>query len=238
MKKLLMIVMACYGLTASAQEVDQSRNFIYLNSDSVIYADRITLRPDLLGSLQLRVDSRRIPIRDFRFLNNEDGFFANILAKTSIIETAYFAERIIKGRINLFQPVVYYPQAHGYSFRSRGSWVAGGSLRLYYNKGFEDLKTVNYRNLQADMSDNPESIALLEGYRKSMKTKRALYIASGASILVGTIASLALFDKNFNTASSVGFGLLGAGVVFATSGVYVNMASSRKLENAFDTYNR
>jgi multidrug transporter EmrE-like cation transporter len=71
-----------------------------------------------------------------------------------------------------------------------------------------------------------------------MKTKRALYIASGASILVGTIASLTLFDKNFNTASTVGFSLLGAGVVFATSGVYVNMTSSRKLENAFDTYNR
>lgn len=74
MNKLMVIGMVCYGLSAGAQ-VRQNENFIYLYSDSVIYANRITLRPDHFNSLQLRADSRRIPLQQVKFFNNADGFF-------------------------------------------------------------------------------------------------------------------------------------------------------------------
>lgn len=102
-----MIVMACYALNARSQ-TDESRNFIYLNSDSVIHADRIRLRPDFGGSLVLRADSRRVPLEQVKFFNNEDGFFANT-RKTDLFAGNSFSERIVKGKINLYQEVAYDP---------------------------------------------------------------------------------------------------------------------------------
>lgn len=269
MKKLSMIVMAAYGLTATAQGVDQSRNFIYLNSDSVIYASRITLRPDLTGMPQLRADSRRIPTERVKFFNNEDGFFANTRRLTFRTETA-FAERTIEGRINLFQPAMYHPDrpygtydyGYGRRYRYRESWSRGPATRLYYNKGFEDLKTLNYKNLQHDMADNAESMNLLEGYRKSINTSTVLYTAAGVSIVAALVSFVVTGQKDMDTeihppgwwpgsqhqsASpkmnsgpnfTASFALLGAGLGFAVGGFSVRLSAARKLENAFDAYNR
>ena len=264
MKKLLMIAMACYGQAASAQGLDYSKNFIYLNSDSVIYADRITLRPDLTGAAQLRADSRRVPMSQVKFFNNEDGFFANTRKQTFTGETA-FAERTIEGRINLFQPVVYHRSYDVYNYgrrqRYREDWSRGQAATLYYNKGLEDLKKVNYHNLQKDMIDNAVSMDLLDGYRKSMRASTVLYTAAGASIVAalatfvasssgkkkdissppdwwsgtqGRPSSIDSSRQNF-TASFI---LLGAGLGFAVGGFSTQLSGSRKLENALDAYNR
>ena len=258
MKKLLIVVMACYGLTARAQ-VRPSENFIRLYSDSVIYAEKIKLRPDFTGALQLRVNDKRFPMSQVKFFNNEDGFFANT-RKLNLIQPAGFAERIIEGRINVFQEVDIDPFLYDrpYYFNERRNEAV--NLSMYYNKGDGDLKKVKYHNLKRDMADNIESMRLLAGYRKSMTTSKILYVSAGVSIIAGLVAFV--MDNNDTSApsftydpkgfpnginrdtkvKSIGttatFILFGASLGLAGGGYAVHLAGNRRLENAVDSYNK
>lgn len=263
MKKLLLIVMACYGLNTSAQ-VRQSKNFLYLYSDSVIYADRIRLRPDFGNSFQLRADSRRVPVAQVKFFNNEDGFFANT-RKVDFGGFTAFSERIIEGRINLFQRVSYdtylYDREYNKGYRFRNRRDEGVDIRMYYNKGYEDLKKVNYHNLKMDMADNAQSMQMLEGYRKSTRNGTILYAAAGASLVAGLVSFLVNGSSGQKSFNNNGFGsngfngknsafehkganftasfvLLGLGAGFAIGGYTVGASGNRHLENAVDAYNK
>ncbi|WP_316788939.1 hypothetical protein [Pedobacter frigoris] len=259
MKKLIIVVMACYGLNARAQ-VDESKNFLYFYSDSVVYANSIKLRPDFYNSWQLRADSRRVPQEQVKFFNNENGFFANTRRHT-IMERGSFSERIVQGKINLFQEVAYdaflYDRGYRYGRHRYGPPVQQPvNLSMYYNKGYADLKKVNYNNLKRDMADNPVSMDLLEGYRKSANGSKILYVAAGASIVAGLVSFVVkgssntrLSDMNsfghqqgFSSMSSPNFAssfiFLGLGAGLAAGGYAVDRSGYRKLEMAVDAYNR
>ncbi|MBB2151353.1 hypothetical protein [Pedobacter gandavensis] len=237
MKKLLLSVMACYALTASAQ-VQENQNFLYLYSDSIVYAKKIQLRPDFAGYWQLRVDSRRVPVDQVKFFNNQDGFFANTRKFSLLGETA-FSERIVAGKINLFQERSYDPYAyhsgHGYGENR----YSRASLSMYYNKGFGDLKKVKYKNLAEDMADHPESMKFLNAYKKSANLSKIMYTAAGASI-IGSFATLlsggtsSMKSPNMAVTSI----LMGVGVGFAVGGFAVQVSGTRNIENAIDSYNR
>ena len=248
-----MVVMASYALTARAQ-MHESKNFLYLYSDSVIHANTIKLRPDFAGYWQLRADSRRIPTEQVKFFNNDDGFFANTRRLKLGGETS-FSERIVEGRINVFQEMTYDPFLHerGPRYRHRREPVV--DLGMYYNKGFGDLKKMNYINLRKDMADHPESINLLNNYRKSMNTSKMLYTAAGVSIVAGLISFLVAGSSNTSNSSFDGkfggssmssietnftpsFVLLGLGTGLAIGGYSVQISGARKLENVIDAYNR
>lgn len=249
MKKLLIIVMACYGLNARSQ-VNESRNFIQLYSDSVIHAQKVRLRPDFAGNWVVRADSRRVPMESIKFFNNEDGFFANT-RQLSLFGVTSFAERIIDGRINLYQEVVYDPvpfEMDYYRFRDRRQQSV--DTRMFYNKGTSDLKKVNYYNLKADMADNQKSLDLLEGYRKSMRTGTVMYVAAGAAIVasVVTLVSGSGFRENGTTFGNMpnykaksytgSFLLMGVGAGLGLGGFLVQRSGARDIERAVDTYNR
>ncbi|RZL98149.1 MAG: hypothetical protein EOO88_61020, partial [Pedobacter sp.] len=231
MKKLLMIVMACYGLHAGAQ-VRQNTNFLYLYSDSVIYANSIRLRPDFSNELQLRVDQKRYPIQQVKFFNNDQGFFANT-RKFNDYGISEFSERIIEGKINVFREVSYDPYVYerGYSHRNRRSDIV--DVRMFYNKGFGDLKKANYSNLSQDMADKAESMDLLHAYRRKKNTSTILYVAAGASLVASLVSFVAIGKRdvphlvyhgsypgpatiqNPRTNFAASFGLMGAGVGLA-----------------------
>jgi len=249
MKKLFLIVMACYGLNARSQ-VSESRNFLHLYPDSTVYANRIRLRPDLSGNWLVRADYRRIPVERIKFFNNEDGFFANT-RKLNFFGEVSFAERIIEGRINLYQQVIYNPvpfEADYYRFRDRTSKAI--NTKMFYNKGLTDLKKVNYRNLKADMADNQKSIDLLENYRKSIRTGNIIYVAAGAAVVAGAINLFA--GSGFNHTGSAfgrmssygpkgyteGVLLMGLGGVLGLGGYLVQASGSKYIERAIETYNR
>lgn len=253
MKKLIIIAIACYGLSAQAQ-MGGSENFIYLYSDSVIQARDVRLRPDVFGSWQLRADSRRVPIQQVKFFSNKDGFFANT-RKLSLTGENEFSERVIEGRINLYQQSSYGPGLYGPYHHQHYNRRQPVDVRMYYNMGFGDLKKVNYHNLKQDMADRPESIDLLAGYRKSMNTGKLMYAAAGASIVAGLVSFLVssgnekmsegdFFSgkKNFSNSSgpnfTAGFALLGAGAGFALGGYVISAKANRHLENAVEAYNR
>lgn len=253
MKKLLIVVIACYALTSRAQ-VHESKNFIYLYSDSVIYAKDIRLRPDFSGYLQLRADSRKVPTEQVKFFSNEDGFFANT-RRLHFGSTTSFSERIIEGKINVFQQEDYYPYQYDHRYR-RNRYIdrrpQAVDVKMYYNKGYADLKKANYHNLSADMADNPKAMDMLKNYRKSINTGKTMYIVAGAAIVSGLISFLAAGSSNRHMSSGNGFGsnfgkgpnftpafiLLGAGAGLATGGYFIQASGNRHLENAVDAYNR
>lgn len=257
MKKLLLSVLACSALSAGAQ-VSDTKNYLYLYSDSIIYAKKILLRPDFSGYWQLRVDSRRVPVDQVKFFNNEDGFFANT-NKLSFNRISQFSERIIEGRINLFQQRTYDPYDYDRSYRyghdyghdhGRSSAVA---VSTYYNKGFGDLKKVNYRNLKYDMADHPESMKFLNTYRKRSNLSKIMYATAGASMIAGVLSVLRTKSDNDNFPTGNHFGsqpslkspnftatyvLMGVGLGIAGAGYAVQSSGARNLENAIDAYNR
>ncbi|SMC89841.1 hypothetical protein [Pedobacter africanus] len=243
MKKLIIIAIACYGLSARAQS-GESKNFIYLYSDSVIHARNITLRPDAFGSWQLRVDSRRIPPQQVKFFSNRNGFFANT-RRLNFAGITAFSERVIEGRINLYQQTSYEPglyndyhHPHHQHYSSRQPV----DIRMYYNKGFSDLQKVNYHNLKLDMADHPESMDLLAGYRRSMSTGKLMYVAAGAAIAAGIVSFLVGTEKSSMAATergyTAGFALIGAGAGLAFGGYAVSAKANRHLEDAIEAYNR
>jgi hypothetical protein len=250
MKKLLIIVMACYALNARSQ-VNESENFIRLYSDSTIYAQKVRLRPDFAGSWTVRADSRKVPINQIKFFNNDDGFFANT-RKLNLFNQATFAERIVAGKINLYQEVAYSTTPYEmdfYRFRERTPQAVG--TRMYYNKGYNDLKRVNYNNLSADMADNARSMDLLASYRKSRRAGTIMYVSAGAAIVASVVT---LFSGNDIKRIDHGFGnmpsfegggnktgsflLLGLGAGLSVGGYLIQSSGSRNIERAVDTYNQ
>ncbi|RDC55452.1 hypothetical protein DU508_14280 [Pedobacter chinensis] len=249
MKKLLILVMACYGLNARSQ-MNDSKDFLYLYSDSTIYANRVTMRPDFSGTWSLRADSRRIPLEQVKFFNNEDGFYANT-RKVDFFNSVSFAERIIEGKINLYQEVSYNSHPFDdefYRFQTRRRQAV--NTRMFYNKHFADLKKVTYNNLIIDMADRSESIDLLKGYRKSMRIGTAMYIGAGAAIIASAITLFA--NSGFkqigtgtgnmpiykNDSSTGSFLLMGLGGGLGIGGFLIQSSGSKNIERAIDAYNR
>lgn len=254
MKKLLIIVLACYGLHAGAQ-VHPSENFVYLYSDSVIYARNVKLRPDFFNSLQLRADSRRIPLEQVKFFNNENGFFANT-RKLNFGRNIAFAERIQDGKINVFQLIAYETITNDLGYWDRQTRREPVSIQMYYNKGYADLKKVNYSNLKVDMAGNAQSLDFLEGYRKSMRLSKIFYTTAGASVIASLVTFLVTGSQsrdipegnwsngqyshpNYKSANfTASFALLGLGAGLGVVGYTQSASAQRHLEEAVDVYNR
>jgi len=248
MKKLLILVMACYGLNARSQQLNESRNFLYFYSDSTVYAQKIRLRPDFSGGWSLRADSRRVPVSQVKFFNNEDGFFANT-RKLNLLGQASFAERIIEGKLNIYQEVVYDDtpiDAEYYGFRDYRRQVVNN--RMFMNKGYNDLKKANYRNLNEAMADNPKSLALLRQYRNTKITGIAMYVAAGAAIIASGVTLMSEgkqvgttfggMPKYADRSYTGSFVLLGLGAALSIGGYFVGESGKKNIERAVDNYNR
>ncbi len=250
LKKLILILLACYGLNANAQ-VDESRNFIYFYSDSVIYAENVRLRTDFFDAFQLRADSKRIPLQQVKFFNNDEGFFANT-RKLNATGQVRLSVRTEEGRINLFEERSFNTFYNGRHTHHEGRV----DIRTFYNKGYDDLKKVKYKNLKIDMVGHTESLDLLEDYRKNTNISKALYAAGVASAAAALISFLVKAKDNqkiptgggFNgqmpemnrtrTNFTTSFVLLGVSAGFAIGGYSVSLSGIRKLEDAIDAYNR
>lgn len=248
MKKLLILVMACYGLNARSQQLNESKDFLYFYSDSTFYAQRIRLQPDFSGRWSLRADSRRVPVSQVKFFNNQDGFFANT-RKFNLLGETSFAERIIEGKLNLYREVVYddVPLESGYyGFRDYG-WQAVNN-RMFINKGYADLKRVNYRNLNETMADNPKSLALLRRYQNTKIGGIAMYVAAGAAIIASGITLMSESKQVGTTFGSIpkyadrnytsSFILLGLGAGLGIGGYFVGESGKKNIARAIDNYNR
>lgn len=251
MKKLFLIGMTCWGLSASAQ-LRQTGDFIYLKSDSIVHAEWVQLRPSFTGDLQLRADSRRFPLSWVKFFNNEDGFFA-VIHDGFLTREPDFAERIIEGKINVYEKVSYTPYHPDFGYHRRFGRSHGVDVSRYYNKGYQDVQRLRYASLSKDLADNPESMQFLTMYRKNVTTSKVLYGTAVASLITSLILFVADQKKLYNSSPNPwnsnlrpstngnitgGLVLMGAGIGLAGAGYLVGQSANGHLENAVDAYNR
>ncbi|MGX5691278.1 hypothetical protein [Arcticibacter tournemirensis] len=251
MKALLTLITAyamCMHI-AHAQS-DESGDFLYLYSDSVIHANRIDLERDPAGSFYLWVDSRRIHPDQVKFFNNNRGFFANV-KDFDVDDEITFSERIRKGKVNLYEAKrikwLTYDSIHGYT---RNPTVV--QTKNYYNLGYGNLKKVNYVNLSSDLASNPKSIELLKKYRSVQRKRTILYTSAVASFLAGVVlfsidtdASSSDLEKRHDSSwrSSAFTGIipaatlsvLGFGLIIKSN--HMGPSKTRYLKQAIDVYN-
>ncbi|WP_114783159.1 hypothetical protein [Botryobacter ruber] len=245
MKKILLLLLGFIALHPVAfGQVDETRNFIYLYSDSVIYARTIDYKTPLLGGAHLIVDARKVKGELVKFYQNEKGFFANT-SNLNFTGGTTFSERIRKGKINLYEleTVNYSP---GHFSPGTGMYTGGGSsrnIKNYYNIGFGELKKADYKNLSVDLGENPESLAHLNKYKSNTNTQTILYVVGGAAILGGIISFANSGEPQNNevhatpnmTVPLIGLGIGGASL---WTSYLISLSKPKHLRSAIDAYNR
>lgn len=250
MKALLTSIVA-YAMCSSLAyaQPDESREFIYLYSDSIIYAKHIDLERNFTGSLYLWADSKRIHPEQVKFFNNNRGFFANV-KDFDLVGRTHFSERIRQGKINLYEAKTIdwdsYDDLGGYR------QPAVVESKNYYNKGYGSLRKANYVNLSIDLADNPQSMAFLAKYRSTKRTQVAMYVAAGLSFISGFALMLSegkeeswgpnnrqdFSSKNSSFSRLVpGLVLSGVGMGLAGGGYLMGPSRTRHLKQAVDAYN-
>lgn len=250
MKKSLIIAMACYGLCAKAQ-VDTPRDFIYLFNDSLIEASRVRLRPDIFYS-HINYDKQSINADKVKFFGNQYGVFANT-KKLSRWEGSRFVEQVESGKINLYSRV-YYDVSRFDSRIGHRDDTRYSPFEMYYNKGFGDLKSVNYQNLSQDMRDNAQSLDFLEAYKRQRGVGMVLAGVGVASCIAGIISFVSKSSEPLETGFSnfgmnrttvnkhpnfgLSYALLGVGFGIGVTGSIKLFTARQKLNSAVDVYNQ
>lgn len=242
MKRVLTSAIACLFFAGAYAQLDETKNFLYLYSDSVVYAQSIYLERDFRGMPYFRVDGRRVHPEQVRFFNSEEGFYANT-SSFGLTGQTMFSERIRKGKINIYEEqFIQWDNYHSYYAPYREPEVA--FTKNYYNVDLGPLKKATYTNLKSDMANDPESLNLLGRYKTVKKAERNFYLAAGTSIAAGMISFVVAGAKKqtLENHSFPNFGpsflLLGAGAGFGITGFIKTLKAPRYLKAAVDGYNR
>lgn len=251
MKKTLTLALLCTVFGNAFAQVDETKNYLYLYSDSVIYGKNIIYESWLDGSPHFIVDAKRIHPEQVKFFQNEMGFYANT-RDLDIAGRTSFSERIRQGKINLFEKQISDYRKYSYSRYSKHPQEESNIEALnYYNIGFGNLKKANYTNLKTDLAGNQRSMTPLKEYGRVDKLSKSLFFAGGAVILGGFVS----FIANGTTGTPEGFhspgwsanvprpklglslGLIVGGGGLIMGGLFTSLSKPKYLKQAIDAYN-
>ena len=188
MKKTIQLLFILFPIIISnAQEIDESKNFIYKTDGSILYGKHISYQTPVFKENYFNLDSLTIKSKDVKFYKSGEVFFGSIQNGKSS-----FARRTIKGKINYYEltgtsystPI---PNAGGFG----GPVSFGGTTAnsYYYNTGFNSLKIANYENLSIDLQGNSKSIVYLKKYHNAKKKRTIAYVLGGVAMVVGTLTA-------------------------------------------------
>lgn len=246
-KKIRLLTILLTISISNAQEIDENKNFIYKNDETILYGKSISYNTPPFQGNYFKIDSLTIKSKDVRFYKSGEYFYGNTQNSQSS-----FAIRIIKGRINYYELNISYSVptfTHGVFGRG---FVQGSNSSYYYNRGFNTLKAANYENLSIDLKDNLESINFLNKHQVAKQKRTLTYVLGGIAELVGILTSgkktgkkTTSFNFMTNTFETVdetelqplnlSIGLVGFGVVVATA-----LSSKKKkqyIQKAIEVYN-
>jgi len=248
MKKTIQLLIFLLTIViANAQEIDESKNFIYKNDASILYGDNISYETPFLKENYFKLDSLTIMSNDVKFYKSGNFFYG----RTPNNESS-FASRIIKGKINYFvitNPSFSTPNTTGGGFGRIGY---GSTESYYYNTGFNSLKPANYENLSIDLKDNLESINYLNMYKNAKKKRTVAYVVGGIAMFAGILTSgkktgktttsinpltggLETTDETELRPLNLTIGLAGFGTVVAT--VLSSKKKKQYIRKAIEVYN-
>lgn len=224
---------------------NNNKSFLYTYSNQIISGKIIYHKKTLLEDSYFLIGSKKYSSSIVKFYKNETCFYANT-RDVSFSGSSIFAERIRKGRINLYEHETTSSSPTYYS-ASAGMYTSGISTKKinnYYNKGFVDLKKTSYKNLVYDLDDNIESSIYLKKYKSVRDAQTILYIAGGVTLISG-LATLIHKTKDWDgsdsepepnvTGSIVAIGL-GASCFWVS--YFISFSKPKHLRNAIDFYNK
>jgi len=192
MKKIALFLAALmlHSIIALSQ-TDEKKTFVVLKDGSIKYHDNIWLKN---YSVYSNTENKEIyPFNDFKFVNAENGFYANT-SNVRNRKAPFIAKKTIDGEVNFFesQTIILYSNSTYTSGNTEGSLLRPKSYYNYYNTGFNDILPVSYDKLKVLFSSNIESVNILEKSRKDYSIGKTFNIASAAIQITGS----ALFIYN------------------------------------------
>lgn len=229
-------------------------NYLYLFTGNFIRGKTIDLMEPLFGNSYLLIDGNKFSAHEVKFFSNDEGFYANTI-KLQGLSTSSFARRVRKGRINLYERTTYDATALSYGYAGTpgfgghgtygtvGGFGVGASLphtKFYYNKGFGDIKHLDFYSLKNDMADDPLALAALNNWNQTRKKGNAFLYSSllvtGVSFIAFT-TKITESDDPRVTVELVGLSLGVSGLLIKYLAWDRNI-NPRNLKKSVDMYNR
>ncbi len=229
-------------------------NHLYLFSGKIIPGKNIELKDPFFGSRYFSVDGEKHKDAQVKFFQNDEGYFANTIP-FSHVSSSTFAKRIKKGRINLFEQTNHgatnmaygygvSPGFGGYGMNGPvGGFGVGISLpttTFYYNKGFENIKKIDFYGLRDDMADDPLALSALNHWNKTRKNGN-LFMISG---ILFTGISFAAFISKVTESENPNVTIELIGLSIGTASLWVKYfgwdqgMNPKNLKQAIEIYNR
>jgi len=236
---LLLLFMFIIIQLAATGQVNEQKNYLYLKSDSVIYGKNISYKARSIGSSYFLIDSVKIKPDKVKFYKTNAGFYG--IADNSTLDPV-FAIRIIKSKINIYTTDTLNSAFRHYDASDLITYEGLADKYHFYNKGFGDVKKIKYRNLQYDLSDNPESVLHLNKCRSIRGISTALYVTGCAAIIGGLVS---VYTKTENKQSNwlkpdFTFNIIaiGFGASSCLTGLVVSSSQKKHIEKAIEAYNK
>jgi hypothetical protein len=238
MKKIILFLTAILSTQLFLAQVDESKNYAYLFDGTIQYGNIVEFRWGFLQAPKILVDNKEIPVYNVKFYKSETGFFGNVGNKNG---SGAFAQRERKGKVNLYKLIQTQSTGPTYYGGMGGAGGMGGyympgsttrSVSYYYNKGFDDLKRVTYKDLMVDLVENKTSVLHLSYYKKARNSQNACSLAGLGAVLAG--GAYALYTGDLR-GMLVGFG---GGIGFAIVGAGFGSTKNKHLKAAIDAYNK
>jgi hypothetical protein len=229
-----------------AQDVDETKNYVYLFNGSVQYGTIVEQNNGLFMGGKIRVDHNEFSAKEVKFYKGETGFYANV-GNLRGGGSRNFAQRERKGKVNLYKLVQTYYSSGGYTpgFGGMGGGYYGGggmrtSITYYYNKGFGDVKKAIYRNLVVDLSDNRKSMAHLTYYKKAQNAQLGCMLGAFATFIGGSVlmfSSLSAKKPGERTTLAPMYIGFGGGIALGIASAVYAVKKHKHLKAAIDAYN-
>lgn len=235
MRKKITLLLACLLIISGAYSQgnkNKDENFVYLFDGTLIHEKKVELKFELPSSQIIMAGTQKFNDSQVKFYQGSQGYFANI-KEFNLLKISFFAKRISAGKINLFE----------FTQSSVGSRAGSTFKKIhYFNSEFEDIKKVTYANLKSALSDNEESMRLLNEYKKLNTAGTVLKISGGVITAGFALMFINKTIKNKNNPEPKStkpefMGIIG-GCLISGVGVMLEFPKAKKLRQACDAYNK
>jgi len=159
-------------------QIDESKPFVYLQNGNVVYSNSIRVSQGLFKE-KLVIDKKKYEMNEIKFINEGNGFYANTLGVYGKKKSA-FAERTVKGPINVFEMVEV-----SVTSTPRGGTSTTRRNLYFINSAYNNLSYMRPKNLEPLVKNNEQSMIHLNNSKRYYKKTIILGSVALASFLTG-----------------------------------------------------
>lgn len=234
---ILKVGIVCLLLLVTTKVIGQTQPtgpvyFVGLKSGKVLTAQSISLRERGFNSSYLILDGQeQILLDQVLYFQNQDGYF--VYEPIEGARRSTLLRREFEGNISMYTVTRMVYSSNNISpydnFGRRGRGSYREKTEFYFRKGNGPIQRYNYRNLKVALSDNPESMAILQSIGRVRFTMYVMYGAGAGLTLWGLLSFTR--DGRLPVVTYIGMALLLVPNFFGRN-------VDEKLEQALLIYNR